>query len=147
MAAKIAEWARLFSLPLRPSPRARLSGGGDEYGGDYQLVRQRRPKPPPKGHLVVYVARDGGERPHRAVVPVVYFNHPLFGELLRKAEREFGFQQSGGITIPCPVSDFEGICTTVAAEFGRRCRRRSGGSSAAGLPRQLLSLTGRRPIV
>ncbi|CAA7403621.1 unnamed protein product [Spirodela intermedia] len=143
MAAKFADWGRLFPLRLRPSPRAWLSGGGDEYGGDYQLLRQRRPKPPPKGHLVVYVPRDGGERPHRAVVPVVYFNHPLFGELLRKVETEFGFQQSGGITIPCPVSDFESICTAVAAEVGRR----RSGSSAARLPRQLLSLTGRRPIV
>ncbi|CAA6666817.1 unnamed protein product [Spirodela intermedia] len=100
MAAKFADWGRLFPLRLRPSPRAWLSGGGDEYGGDYQLLRQRRPKPPPKGHLVVYVPRDGGERPHRAVVPVVYFNHPLFGELLRKVETEFGFQQSGGSPSP-----------------------------------------------
>jgi hypothetical protein len=35
------------------------------------------------------------------LVPVIYFNHPLFGELLREAEEEFRHQHQGGITIPC----------------------------------------------
>ncbi|CAD6262922.1 unnamed protein product [Miscanthus lutarioriparius] len=57
----------------------------------------------PKGQVAVYVG--GGEEASqslRYVVPVVYFNHPMFGELLREAEEEFGFQHPGVITIPAP---------------------------------------------
>ncbi|KAJ3680373.1 hypothetical protein LUZ60_016651 [Juncus effusus] len=78
-------------------------------------------KPPPKGHLAVYVAGDGkdGGSPRRFVVPVVYFNHPLFGELLKEAEEQFGFGQPGGITIPCPVAKFERVQTCIEAGAGR----------------------------
>ncbi|XP_057499827.1 auxin-responsive protein SAUR36-like [Actinidia eriantha] len=75
----------------------------------------------PKGRLAVYVGqKDGGF--HRVVVPVVYFNHPLFGELLREAEDEFGFNHPGGITIPCRISDFERVQTRIAAT-GKSCRK------------------------
>ncbi|XP_062148757.1 uncharacterized protein LOC133857472 [Alnus glutinosa] len=51
-------------------------------------------------HLAMYVEQqDGGF--HRVLVPVMYFNHPLFGELLREAEEESRHQHQGGITIPC----------------------------------------------
>ncbi|KAI6702690.1 hypothetical protein NL676_011826 [Syzygium grande] len=69
----------------------------------------------PKGHLAVYVGRRSGEL-RRVLVPVVYFNHPLFGDILREAKEEFGFShQGGGITIPCEVSEFERVKSRVAA--------------------------------
>ncbi|GJM85670.1 hypothetical protein PR202_ga02142 [Eleusine coracana subsp. coracana] len=73
----------------------------------------------PKGQVAVYVggAEPGGES-MRYVVPVVYFNHPLFGELLREAEEEFGFQHPGGITIPCAASRFERAAAVAAAGGG-----------------------------
>ncbi|XP_038971571.1 uncharacterized protein LOC120104446 [Phoenix dactylifera] len=78
------------------------------------------PPPPPKGHLAIYVGggRNGeeGAPPRRFVVPVIHFNHPLFGELLKEAEEEFGFNHPGGITIPCPVSRFERLRSRIAAE-------------------------------
>lgn len=78
----------------------------------------------PKGHLAVYVGRRSGEL-RRVLVPVVYFNHPLFGDLLREAEEEFGFShRGGGITIPCEVSEFERVKSQVAAA-GNCGRRRS----------------------
>ncbi|KAJ4759522.1 SAUR-like auxin-responsive family protein [Rhynchospora pubera] len=82
-------------------------------------------KAPPKGHLAVYVAGDAkeGGSPRRFVVPVVYFNHPLFGELLKEAEEEFGYGHPGGITIPCPVSKFEKVQTRIASGADRICRR------------------------
>ncbi|KAI4302794.1 hypothetical protein MLD38_038499 [Melastoma candidum] len=67
----------------------------------------------PKNHMAVYVGREDGEL-SRVLVPVVYFNHPLFRELLREAEEEYGFCQEGGITIPCGVSEFESVKTRVA---------------------------------
>ena len=74
----------------------------------------------PKGHLAVYVGhktgdRDGDDEFSRVLVPVMYFNHPLFGELLREAEEEYGYQHPGGITIPCRFSEFEKVQTTIAA--------------------------------
>ncbi|KAG2681459.1 hypothetical protein I3843_11G146000 [Carya illinoinensis] len=74
----------------------------------------------PKGHLAVYVG-DSDDDTHRYVVPVIYFNHPLFGELLQEAEKVYGFNHPGGITIPCGVSEFESVRTQIAA--GERLHR------------------------
>lgn len=74
----------------------------------------------PKGHLAVYVGQNDGEF-HRVLVPVIYFNHPLFGELLRAAEKEYGFQHHGGITIPCPYSEFESVQSRIeSGSAGRK---------------------------
>ncbi|KAL0923711.1 hypothetical protein M5K25_007779 [Dendrobium thyrsiflorum] len=83
---------------------------------------EEKPSFPPKGHLVVYVG--GGEKetgpPQRYFVPVLYCNHPLFLELLREAEEEFGFQHPAGITIPCPTSRFEWVSNRIAGAIDRR---------------------------
>ncbi|KMT00045.1 hypothetical protein BVRB_1g018730 [Beta vulgaris subsp. vulgaris] len=71
----------------------------------------------PKGHLVVYVrpTEEGGTAAaRRVVVPVIYVNHPLFKRLLEEAEEKYGFDHPGGITIPCPVSEFEALKTKIA---------------------------------
>ncbi|GJX42393.1 auxin-responsive protein SAUR32 [Tanacetum coccineum] len=47
----------------------------------------------PKGCLAVKVGQ--GDDQQRFVVPVTYFNHPLFMQLLKEAEKEFGFAQKG----------------------------------------------------
>ncbi|EXB37077.1 hypothetical protein L484_020868 [Morus notabilis] len=73
----------------------------------------------PRGHLAVYVGQKDGDF-HRFMVPVIYFNHPLFSELLRDAEEEYGFQHQGGITIPCRISEFERVQTRIAAGSGHR---------------------------
>ncbi|CAK7348654.1 unnamed protein product [Dovyalis caffra] len=58
----------------------------------------------PKGCLAIKVGQ--GEEQQRFVVPVIYFNHPLFIQLLKEAEEEYGFDQKGTITIPCHVEEF-----------------------------------------
>ncbi|XP_019195889.1 PREDICTED: auxin-responsive protein SAUR36-like [Ipomoea nil] len=76
----------------------------------------------PKGHLAVYV----GEREdfaRRVTVPVIYFNHPLFVNLLREAETVFGFDHPGGIQIPCRISEFESVQVAIK---NRRRRGRGG---------------------
>lgn len=74
----------------------------------------------PKGHLAVYVGQNDGEF-HRVLVPVIYFNHPLFGDLLREAEKEYGYQHQGGITIPCPYSEFENVQSKIkSGSSGRK---------------------------
>ncbi|XP_051114990.1 auxin-responsive protein SAUR36-like [Andrographis paniculata] len=74
----------------------------------------------PKGHLAVYVGEKEGNT-CRVIVPVIYFNHPLFGELLREAEKVYGFHHPGGILIPCPKSELESVQMRIAAAgVGRR---------------------------
>ncbi|KAK6944695.1 Small auxin-up RNA [Dillenia turbinata] len=64
------------------------------------------PEPPPdvpKGYLAVYV----GPELRRFIIPTSYLSHPLFKVLLEKAEEEFGFEQNGGLTIPCEIETFK----------------------------------------
>lgn len=64
------------------------------------------PKDVPKGFVAIYVG-DSQEEQTRFVIPVFYFNHPLFLHLLEETEQVYGFNQKGVFTIPCQVSDFE----------------------------------------
>ncbi|KAL4342013.1 hypothetical protein GQ457_08G027150 [Hibiscus cannabinus] len=77
----------------------------------------------PKGHLALYVGESEDET-KRVVVPVIYFNHPLFGELLKEAEQVYGFSQSGGITLPCGLSEFEKVKMRIADWHHCRPRQR-----------------------
>ncbi|XP_038981078.1 auxin-responsive protein SAUR32-like [Phoenix dactylifera] len=64
------------------------------------------PLKPPKGWMGIRVGTEGEEEKQRFVVPVEYLKHPLFVGLLKEAEREYGFDQLGAITIPCRVEHF-----------------------------------------
>ncbi|CAH8275697.1 unnamed protein product [Arabidopsis lyrata] len=103
---------KIYSLARRCIRR----GANRLCGGKKQVQLGNEPKTPsvPKGHLVVHVGESGDDT-RRVVVPVIYFNHPLFGELLEQAERVYGFDQPGRITIPCRVSDFEKVQMRIAA--------------------------------
>ncbi|PWA90784.1 small auxin-up RNA [Artemisia annua] len=58
----------------------------------------------PKGYLAVYV---GEVQRQRFVVPLSYLDQPLFQELLRRSEEDFGFDHPmGGLTIPCREEAF-----------------------------------------
>jgi len=64
------------------------------------------PKAPhdvPKGYLAVYV----GPELRRFIIPTSYLSHSLFKMLLEKAADEFGFNQCGGLTIPCEIETFK----------------------------------------
>ena len=63
----------------------------------------------PKGYLAVCV----GEELKRFIIPTEYLGHQAFEVLLREAEEEFGFQQTGVLRIPCEVSVFESILKMV----------------------------------
>ncbi|KAE9605766.1 putative small auxin-up RNA [Lupinus albus] len=61
----------------------------------------------PKGCMAIKVGKEKEQQ--RFVVPVEYFNHPLFMQLLKRAEEEYGFDQKGTITIPCHVEEFRNV--------------------------------------
>ncbi|XP_060962675.1 auxin-responsive protein SAUR21 isoform X1 [Cannabis sativa] len=66
----------------------------------------------PKGHLAVYV---GESQKKRFVIPISYLNHPLFQNLLNRAEEEFGFDHpTGGLTIPCSEDYFISLTSALS---------------------------------
>ncbi|XP_071700668.1 auxin-responsive protein SAUR21-like [Rutidosis leptorrhynchoides] len=72
-----------------------------------QAVRSRNKLDVPKGYLAVYV---GEIQKTRFVVPLSYLEHPLFQDLLRQSEEEFGFDHPmGGLTIRCQEVVFTNI--------------------------------------
>lgn len=50
-----------------------------------------------------------GEEQQRFVIPLIYINHPLFVQLLKEAEEEYGFDHNGPINIPCHVEEFRHV--------------------------------------
>lgn len=90
---------------------------GTRSGSGYTQLRSDPDPCVPKGHLAVYVGQKDGEF-HRVFVPVIYFNHPLFSELLKETEEEYGFHHPGGITIPCRYTEFERVKTRIASVSG-----------------------------
>ncbi|KAF5799202.1 putative small auxin-up RNA [Helianthus annuus] len=61
--------------------------------------RKQQQKQVRKGWFAMKFGEAGGEQ-QRFVVPVIWFNHPLFVQLLKEAEDEYGLEQMGTITIP-----------------------------------------------
>lgn len=102
--------------------------GGEKISGNSKIRLGKDPnasplmKVVPKGHLVVHVGESDADT-RRVVVPLVYFNYPLFGELLEQAELVHGFDHPGRITIPCRVYDFEKVQMRIAAAWDH-CRRK-----------------------
>ena len=114
--SKLLAWGRRLTTGAKALSWARPGSGYVPLGQD---PVESKEKAVPKGHLAVYVGQKDGDF-HRVLVPVIYFNHPLFSELLREAEEEYGFQHQGGITIPCRFSEFERVQTRIAAGSGGR---------------------------
>ncbi|GMH18313.1 hypothetical protein Nepgr_020154 [Nepenthes gracilis] len=70
----------------------------------------------PKGWLAILVGHEDEEELQRFIIPVVYINHPLFMELLKEAEEEYGFDQKGPITIPCRLDEFHNVKEMIERE-------------------------------
>ncbi|OIT36773.1 PREDICTED: indole-3-acetic acid-induced protein ARG7-like [Nicotiana attenuata] len=75
-----------------------------------KAAARRVPSDVPSGHVAVSV----GTSCKRYVVRATYLNHPLFKKLLSQAEEEFGFTNSGLLTIPCDETLFEEILCYLA---------------------------------
>nr|XP_016459738.1 PREDICTED: uncharacterized protein LOC107783275 [Nicotiana tabacum]XP_016459739.1 PREDICTED: uncharacterized protein LOC107783275 [Nicotiana tabacum] len=90
---------------ISPSISKRLRSSS-VYWGDSDEDNCQSPEPPhgiPRGYLAVYV----GPELRRFIIPTSYLSDPLFKVLLEKVEEEFGFDHSGGLTIPCEIETFK----------------------------------------
>lgn len=82
----------------------RLSRVADS--SQYQSLRAGKPgrrSRVPEGHVPVYV----GEEMERFAVRAELLSRPWFVDLLTRSAQEYGYEQSGVLRIPCPVSVFE----------------------------------------
>lgn len=88
---------------ISPSINKRLAGI-TSCDSDEESCHSPEPPPDvPKGYLAVYV----GPELRRFIIPTSYLSHSLFKVLLEKVEEEFGFDHSGGLTIPCEIETFK----------------------------------------
>lgn len=112
---KLCSWMKLlkqsakrFYFPKNRSGYTRVGQDPEATHPGYRV---------PRGHLAIYVGEKEDDA-CRVLVPLVYFNHPLFGRLLKEAEKIYGFDHPGGIQIPCRISEFESVKTKIAAGSG-----------------------------
>ncbi|KAF2303475.1 hypothetical protein GH714_018701 [Hevea brasiliensis] len=89
--AKLIKWGRRLTTGAKSLCSAKPGSG---YTPLVEEPIHEKSVTVPKGHLAIYVGQKDGDF-HRVLVPVIYINHPLFGELLREAEEEYGFNQQG----------------------------------------------------
>ncbi|KAG0525038.1 hypothetical protein BDA96_06G021100 [Sorghum bicolor] len=95
----------------------------DEDGGDDQGEAAAAAGAVPKGYFAVYVGAESRR----------YLSEPAFRELMERAAEEFGFDQAGGLRIPCREEDFQ--ATVAALEQSRRRGAGWARGSAAGTTR------------
>ncbi|XP_014500834.1 uncharacterized protein LOC106761782 [Vigna radiata var. radiata] len=89
------------------------------------------PLPPPdvpKGYLAVYV----GPELRRFIIPTTYLSHSLFKVLLEKAADEFGFDHSGGLTIPCETETFKYLLKCIENENKDQLNHKSAQAESSG---------------
>lgn len=93
-----------FHGGISPAITKRLKSSNVYFDSDDESCHS--PEPPhgvPKGYLAVYVGREL----RRFIIPTSYLSDPLFKVLLEKVEEEFGFDLTGGLTIPCEIETFK----------------------------------------
>ncbi|KAI3443513.1 hypothetical protein Pfo_000178 [Paulownia fortunei] len=89
---------------ISPAVSRRLRSSNVYCDSDEDSCQSPEPPPDvPKGYLAVYV----GPELRRFIIPTSYLSDPLFKVLLEKVEEEFGFDHSGGLTIPCEIETFK----------------------------------------
>ncbi|GAU39738.1 hypothetical protein TSUD_145060 [Trifolium subterraneum] len=115
----LQKWQNVTFGPKPPIPRLEEADDGSRspiinkritnlqsYESDEETCQTPDPEPPhdvPKGYLAVYV----GPELRRFIIPTSYLSHSLFKIMLEKAAEEYGFDQSGGLTIPCEIETFK----------------------------------------
>ncbi|KAL5984135.1 hypothetical protein ACLOJK_018237 [Asimina triloba] len=71
-------------------------------------VQPRKKSTPNKGHFIVYTT-DG----RRFAIPLAYHNSPIFQELFKLSEDEYGLPSDGPITIPCNGASMQYVLSSL----------------------------------
>lgn len=101
-----------LSQQKAPTRRRHSLGGGEDskeslLAGEVSRFRKasQSSREVPKGYLAVYV----GSELQRYIIPTTYLSMPEFKILMERAADEFGFEQEGGLKIPCEEEDFQEV--------------------------------------
>ncbi|KAL2250658.1 auxin-responsive protein SAUR71-like [Sesamum indicum] len=62
-----------------------------------------------EGHFAVLAVNNEEEKPTRFVADLCLLKQPAFLRLLKLAEEEYGFQQTGALAVPCPPEELKKI--------------------------------------
>ena len=65
------------------------------------------PKDVKEGHFAVLAVKGG--KPKRFILELSYLKNPAFLRLLEQAKEEYGFQQTGALTVPCQPEELQKI--------------------------------------
>lgn len=106
--SKIRHIVRLRQMLRRWRNKARLSS-----------ATRAAPSDVPAGHVAVCV----GASYTRFVVRATHLNHPVFKKLLVQAEEEYGFSNSGPLTIPCDETLFQEILRFISRSDSDKSNR------------------------
>ena len=92
--------------------------------------------PVPAGHVAVCV----GSESRRFVVRAAHLNHPVFRDLLRQSEEEYGFPSgaSGPVALPCDEDRLRDVLRRVSSSSDSTEPRRSSFCRRRGDSRPLL---------
>ncbi|CAL1391266.1 unnamed protein product [Linum trigynum] len=90
--------------------RRRAAGRAESFRSLVKAARRSScGKAVPHGYVPVYV----GDEMERFVVSAELLNHPVFVGLLNKSAQEYGYEQQGGLRIPCHVLVFERVMEAI----------------------------------
>ncbi|XP_054820039.1 protein SMALL AUXIN UP-REGULATED RNA 12-like [Prosopis cineraria] len=108
--SKIRCIVRLRQMLRRWRNKARMSSGNSV------------PSDVPPGHVAIRV----GGNSVRCVVKATYLNHPFFKKLLNQVEEEYGFSNTGPLSIPCDEETFREVLRFVSrSDSGKSTRFRN----------------------
>ncbi|KAL2476925.1 Auxin-responsive protein SAUR67 [Forsythia ovata] len=71
-----------------------------------------------KGHFAIYTCDQ-----RRFVIPLAYLEKPIFRELLKMAEEEYGLPGNGPITLPCDAIFMEYAVSLIRRNTAREMER------------------------
>ncbi|KAF8025329.1 hypothetical protein BT93_F2233 [Corymbia citriodora subsp. variegata] len=114
----------------QPPPHAPRKSQGDNLRESLLAMEfwddRRPPGRVPKGSLAVYV----GPKLRRFVIPASYLSVPEFRNLMERVAEEVGFEQEGGLQIPCcEEEDFEEILARCMASLQMMSKPKRNGSN------------------
>ncbi|XVF55502.1 hypothetical protein PTKIN_Ptkin06aG0041100 [Pterospermum kingtungense] len=69
--------------------------------------RKKVPRDVKEGHFAVIAVKGG--KPKRFILELSYLRNPAFLRLLEEAKEEYGFQQTGALTVPCQPEELQKI--------------------------------------
>ncbi|XP_058100070.1 auxin-responsive protein SAUR67-like [Magnolia sinica] len=81
------KWQKLAAIGKK-----RISMSRSDFTADWEACNKSTPN---KGHFIIYTA-DG----RRFAIPLVYHNSPIFQELFKMSEEEYGLPCNGPIKMP-----------------------------------------------